>query len=162
MVARTLHDELTSIWKACLYHAVAIESIIKAPIMAGSYSWKFRQNIGHDGSTHFSCLFEDDARELTRKLLVEDTSSRDVLTLPEMHVWNSYQGQVLDISTLHIPEYAKQSQNISFEPSMIPPPYFLGKAVHRNERWIYRPDPLATQLARKFAEDVRSKLGVVR
>jgi hypothetical protein len=133
---------------SCYWCAKAISEILPATVVAGTYQWQFTNYDNGMNDTHFSCEFDAKAQSFARHLLKNPEEMQvGKFILPEMHVWNIYQGKVLDISTIWTPQLALHS-NVVFEQDCLPPEYHFGKARHRNGRWVYKPHPLATELVR--------------
>lgn len=157
IVLTFLDGDVLALPGACLYHAVAINHVLGAPIVAGSYSWRFTTHDDGTNPTHFSCIFDDAAKVFARRALTF-ADLNELPILPEMHVWNLWQGKVLDISTLHLPAFAFRSSGFQFESSLNPPSYHFGKAVdHKRGNFLYRSDPIATALARAAASSLAPK-----
>lgn len=154
---RTVERELTAeaLPGACLYHAVALHMVLpEARIIAGSYSWRFTNKDDGKNPTNFSCIFDKKAQALTVELLANPDRLRDLPAFPEMHVFNYYQGKILDISTRWIPQFAQKACGFFFDEMLRPPPYLWDVPIHKNKRWIYAPHPLATELAKLSAYQV--------
>src|SRR4051812_6230853 len=88
---------------ACLYYASVVNVLTGAPIMAGSYSWKITNFDNGQNPNYFSCIFDDVAQAKARRILAAQHLPGPGF-LPEMHIWNVYQGKVLDLTTAHIQE----------------------------------------------------------
>lgn len=140
---------------ACLYHAVAMSRVLPGcQIIAGSYSWKFTHKDDGQNATHFSCIFDNRAQQQAARILTTPDLIKDLPHFPEMHVFNYYQGKVLDISTRWIPQFAQKIGDFFFDDVLRPPPYLWDVPVHKAKRWLYVPHPIATQLARAAAINV--------
>lgn len=147
LVADTLPPEVLP--GACLYHAVAVNHFLGAPILAGSYSWKFTNKDDGTNPTHFSCIFDQVAQWSAEEILMEPGRIRTLECFPEMHVFNVLDGKVLDISTKLIRQFAYQAGGFEYEEQLKPPPYLWDVPVDKKEgRWVYAPHPLAIKLAR--------------
>lgn len=140
----------------CLYHALAVNVLTGAPIVAGSYSWKFTDYDNGKNPTHFSCIFDETAQKITRTLL-EKNAVDMMINLPEMHVWNRIGDNVFDISTAFIPSLARKTVGLEFEAHLIPPEYLLGPPRGPENRWLYQEHPLATQFIRELAKIMRNR-----
>lgn len=152
-----VESELTSeaLPGACLYHAVAMSKVLPGClIIAGSYSWRFTNKDDGKNPTHFSCIFDRVAQAKTAEILQAPELIRNLGNFPEMHVFNYYQGKILDISTRWIPQFAQRIGSFFFDEQLRPPPYLWDVPVHKNKRWMYVPHPLATKLAQIAARDV--------
>lgn len=159
MVADVLPEEILP--QACIYFAVALNKVLGAPIMAGSYSWKMTSIDNGKNPTHFSCIFDQVAQQKAIGLL-ETPSLLANTALPEMHVWNHWHGKVLDISTRYVPTFAQKTCGFFFEDQLRPPVYLWADPIHRTKRWVYIPSPLGTQLARLAGKNVMENLSKVR
>lgn len=155
-VRHMLKDSPEAISSGCLYHALAMYQLTGAPIVAGSYSWQFTTVDTGDNPTHFSCMFDERAKSLAGQILEVPEVLGTLSVFPEMHVWNSLEGKVLDISTEQLTVFAKRLCGFDFEPSLMPPEYLWDRAHHKKFQWKYDADPLATRLARAAAEQLMS------
>lgn len=139
---------------ACMYHAIAMNKLFNISIGAGSYSWKFTHFDNGTNPTHFSCMFDDLAKSQAHALLLSgDTST---LVLPEMHVFNVFNGKVLDLTTCYLPEFVRAG-GLVFEDGLVPPPFLYDSPTGPGDQWIYTIDPVATQLARTVSRKERWK-----
>jgi len=118
---------------ACVFHAIAANQILGAKIVAGSLSWKFTSLDDGSNPTHFSYIFEPHKMGLYL--------ARGIL--PEMHVWNTWDKQTLDLTTKYMPEQAMRLCGFRWEPSLLPPEYFHGESEGKDH--LYKPDMLATR-----------------
>jgi hypothetical protein len=135
--------------KACMHHAWAFSKITGAQIVAGSASWKFTNLDDGMNPTHFSYEFEQYCKEQGGHLLIDKH-------LPEMHVWNLYQGKTLDICSGYFPFMAEQAGFIWDAEK--PPAYHFGKPIHKKGRFSYRPNPAATKLAHVILNEIEDDL----
>lgn len=157
LTLKLIKDDPEALPGACLYHAVAINRVLGAPIVAGSYSWRFTTFDNGRNPTHFSCMFDERSKQVATELLKSDRVD-ELPILPEMHIWNLWQGKVLDITTLHLPAFAMRTCGFQFAPSLVPPLHHFGKAEDgKRGNFIYKADPLATRLARVAAELVNAR-----
>lgn len=147
--------------QACMQHAWAVYRFLGAPIVAGSASWKFTDYDNGSNPTHVSFEYEqylaevaaDDLNPIAKELL-RANGHPDHVVLPEMHVWNMYKGQTLDIST---GSFTKMAELIGEQwTRSLPPEYHFGKAEHKKRTWSYRPNTDATALARECAASLES------
>lgn len=140
---------------ACLYHAVALAHFLKAPVCAGSASWRFVVVDNGRNPTHFSHVFDDKAAQHADLILTGGTLNK--FHLPEMHAWNYWQGKILDISTRWVP-MAAQKHGFLFDNQLRPPAYLWNEPIHRNKKWLYVPDKRATVFARTMSDTILKKL----
>lgn len=126
----------------CLYHAVLAKLNLGAKIVAGSATWQFSADYGSN-PTHFTYLYEKGS-EVTPEL-----------TLPEMHVWNEIDGEVLDLSTAYLPMQCARLMGYRWERDFVMPPYFQGPPFDPSgKRWAYKAEKEATELALHCAANV--------
>ena len=122
---------------SCLYHALAVNKILGAPVLAGSSQWRFTSLDDGKNSTHFSYMFTPSTTIVP--LLLEGI-------LPEMHIWNFYEGKVLDLTTKYLPTQCINLLDRIWEKELLPPDYYFGEAVTKDQNIIYVPSHLATSL----------------
>ena len=139
---------------ACLYHAVIVKKLTGMPIQAGSYSWRYTKYDDGKNPTHFSCIFDERAQRIATGILVNKDLIDFLGVLPEMHVWNSFGsgGEIMDLSTLHIPTLAQKISQITFEPELLPPDHLVAAPINPSGQWVYREHPVATRLANRLAD----------
>lgn len=128
---------------ACLLHAIAANKLLNAPIMAGSLSWKYTNFDNGSNPTHFSYMFIPSEA-------IQHTSQR---RFPEMHVWNIYQGKILDLTTCFLPTQAKILAQMDWEPELLPPDHFHGENCP-NKNHFYSEHYFATYLANEYARQI--------
>jgi hypothetical protein len=132
---------------ACLIFANVVSKILSLPIVAGNASWQFQKDNGID-ATHYSYVFGDARARAMAKLHPE--------RMPEMHVWNILDGQVLDISTESISKVAKL-EGYLWEPEFALPKFYLGPRAANGGKIIYRELFEATRVAREISEQLGLK-----
>lgn len=157
LVLEMLEGDHRALPGACLYHAVAIHKITGADIHAGSYSWQFTNVDTGTNPTHFSCIFDARAQKIAKLILKDPEALKGLSHFPEMHVWNVLNGKILDISTLHLPDFAYRLGRFKFEPSLMPPPYHQGAWTGPKSQWKYESHPLAIELAAAAARNTLQK-----
>lgn len=139
IVREQLGDQVTG---GCLHHAVLAKINLGAEIEAGTSSWQFSADYGRN-PTHFTYQYERGSKLSPLKYL------------PEIHIWNVLNGQILDLSTLYFPRHCLQMIGYRWEKDLIPPVYFMGPRVDpMGKRWAYMADDEATALALQCASDV--------
>ncbi len=141
---------------SCFYHAFAMHMLCGLPIVGGTYSWRLTKYDNGRNPTHFSCNYGKEAQIETAQIL-SSGEHMGMLRFPEMHVWNVWQGKILDLSTIHLPDFAMRTNGFRFDPDCTPPEYFFGKPKDNKHRWLYSAHPLATKLAREIAEGIKLK-----
>lgn len=158
-VVSLLDGHTEAIPTSCLYHAIAMQNVLgpQCKIVAGSYQWQFTLFDDGQNATHFSCMFDRTAQILAQEMLqnLNGDSLLGIPHLPEMHVWNMWCGKLLDTTSCYVPEFARRN-GFSFEEVLTPPEYlFTDKLTHKKFRYVYRPHPLATELANVAAAHIR-------
>lgn len=142
----------SNVTRGCLQHAVAMNITMGAPIVAGNAGWKFTNDDDGFNSTHLSYMFDDYYKENSGDMLIYDN------ILPEMHVWNIWQGKVLDTSTIHWPVNFKNAFLSGTWDAEIPPEYHWGKTTNKKKNYFYEKRILATNLALKCADIIKKEL----
>jgi hypothetical protein len=135
-LVKQITPERVSLEGACLYHAIAARMILgrECLILAGNASWKFTTFDDGTNPTHFSYVY-------TPGIYVPGS------VMPEMHVWNYYEGKMLDITTCYWPAQCLKLIGEEFSQSLIPPDFHYGAAAEETGLWYYEPSKDATQLA---------------
>lgn len=120
---------------SCVLHAFAGNRLFGYPIVAGSASWKFTSFDDGSNPTHFSYVFEP---HLLASYMAQNR-------LPEIHVWNTVDRRVLDLTTGFLPEQAKALAGFQWEKALTPKPIYFGQQVSTDRSIIYEAHPVATQ-----------------
>ena len=124
--------------QTCLYHAMAACNVLgpACKLVAGSAHWRITYNDTGSNPLFFSY-------EFTPGFTLEGSM------MPEMHVWNTYKGKVLDLTTKYTPIQCKNMLGVDFDLTL--PEYLYAKADDKKkERWAYYEKPAATQMANQM------------
>ena len=137
----------------CLYYAAWVKKLLGAQIVAGSAGWRIVDVDDGKNGTHFQYLYTENPNNPDFKLL-EAKEHELVVAMPEIHIWNLWCGQYVDLTTKHWPEACKSLSGLDW-PGKRPPPVFLGPPIHSNRKfpqWQYIRNTQATALANKLAD----------
>jgi hypothetical protein len=136
---------------ACLYHAMFVKLILDVPVVAGSAAWRFTTRDNGLNNTHFGYQFFQD--EFIR------WNNDKATNLPEIHIWNSYNNLVLDLSTIYLPKQLKKILGYNWDSSLIPPEFYFGAS--RSQNCLYEYDSIATQFANETIDKIIAEHGIV-
>jgi len=142
----------------CLYYAAWAKKLLGAQVLAGTAGWRMVDVDDGVTGTHFQYLYTEtkDDPDFTLLEVKEDKSgSVDLeIAMPEIHIWNLWCGQYVDLTTKHWPEACKSLAGLDW-PGKPPPQVFMGPPSHSNRKfpqWEYIRNTQATALANKLVD----------
>lgn len=128
----------------CLYFAAYAQKLIGAEVLAGTASWRtVDSDIG--SADYFQYLYTEQATIPQ----LDEADNGAIVALPEMHIWNFYKGQYLDLTTKFWPAHCEQILGRRW-PGRKPPDVFYGKpqpSFGPHPLWQYIPNKQATKIA---------------
>ena len=136
---------------ACLYHAMFVKLLLDVPVVAGSMAWRYTTTDNGSNDTHFGYQFFQDEFIKWNK--------EKATNLPEIHIWNTYNNLVLDLSTIYLPKQLKLMLGHDWDIGLIPPEYYFG--IESNKHCLYKPDPIATQFANNTIDNIIKEHGII-
>ncbi len=132
----------------CLFFAVAAQECLGAKVIAGSAQWQFKEDDGVS-STHFAYMFDTQLKEGDRRFQLVESE------LPEMHVWNFWNGKILDLSTKYLPEQLRLGLDEGWDRRFAVPPIYYGPWSDVRQRVNYIQNRRATEMAFGFINDLK-------
>lgn len=126
---------------ACFFYALATNAILGLPIAGGSMLYQIEKDTGAN-MTHFSYTFEPEKAQAYIAMG----------QLPEIHFWNvTPRNDVLDYSTIHLPEQIAQIVGKNIEPCYAPHNFYFGAPKKGNSQYpqiLYEFNPLSLKIFR--------------